>query len=321
MPGRHLCHLHARRIALGQNAELVRHAPTPTPLAPGDDLDRPAVHDLTDDLTPDVKATSLNARQQPEKAIEAGRLLAGAGRIVISLRAERVTAGSDSWPPDGDYVRIAVRDDGPGMSEEVHQRAFEPFFTTKPPGQGTGLGLAQIHGFAHQSNGTVTIDSAPGQGTEVTILLPRSELTPADRGQVRDVVPQAPAGRGETVLLVEDDPAVRGVIAATLAELGYQVLEAEDADAALATFKATAGVDAVVTDLTMPGSMDGMELAEAVRSSSLELPVILVTGHLDPLCERRLPDGVTFLQKPCTRAQLANALQNALVGVAKTVQA
>ncbi|MBL6080819.1 PAS domain S-box protein [Belnapia sp. T18] len=253
-------------------------------------------------------------------AINARDAIAGAGRIVISLGTERVAAGSDGCPPSGDYVRIAIRDDGPGMPEDVRHRAFEPFFTTKPPGQGTGLGLAQIHGFAHQSGGTVTIDSVPGKGTEVTILLPRSEATPSDRGRVRDTVPEAPAGHGETVLLVEDDASVRGVMAMTLVELGYRVLEAEDADAALAAFKAAAGLDAVVTDLTMPGSMDGLELAEAVRARSPELPVILMTGHLDPLREQRLPDGVTFLQKPCTRVQLAAALQRALIGGAEPVQ-
>nr|WP_169747453.1 ATP-binding protein [Belnapia moabensis] len=253
-------------------------------------------------------------------AINARDAIAGAGRIVISLGAERVAAGPDSWPPSGDYVRIAVRDDGPGMPEEVRHRAFEPFFTTKPPGQGTGLGLAQIHGFVHQSGGTVTIDSAPGKGTEVTILLPRSEATPDDGHRMCAVASDASPGQGETVLLVEDDALVRGAMAATLVELGYQVLEAEDADAALAAFKVAAGVDAVVTDLTMPGSMDGLELAETVRARSPELPVVLVTGHLDPLRERRLPDGVTFLQKPCTRVQLADALQRALVGMSEPVQ-
>ncbi|MBL6080665.1 response regulator [Belnapia sp. T18] len=253
-------------------------------------------------------------------AINARDAIAGAGHIVISLGTEHVAAGPDGWPPSGDYVRITVRDDGPGMPEEIRHRAFEPFFTTKPPGQGTGLGLAQIHGFAHQSGGTVTIDSAPGKGTEVAILLPRTEAALDDRDQVRALVLEAPAGQGETVLLVEDDPSVRGVMATTLIELGYQVLEAEDADAALAAFKAAAGVDAVVTDLTMPGSMDGLELAEAVRARSPKLPVILVTGHLDPLRERQLLDGVTFLQKPCTRFQLAAALQRALVGVAEPVQ-
>jgi CheY-like chemotaxis protein len=134
------------------------------------------------------------------------------------------------------------------------------------------------------------------------------------------VASDASPGQGETVLLVEDDALVRGAMAATLVELGYQVLEAEDADAALAAFKVAAGVDAVVTDLTMPGSMDGLELVETVRARSPELPVVLVTGHLDPLRERRLPDGVTFLQKPCTRVQLADALQRALVGMSEPVQ-
>ncbi len=136
---------------------------------------------------------------------------AAAGTVAISVRAEHVEAAPEGWPPDGDYVRIAVRDDGPGMPEEVRRRAFEPFFTTKGPGKGTGLGLAQLHGLAHQSGGTVRIESAPGQGTEVAILLPKCGKPVRRCTEAFAPTPEPEAGFGETVLVVEDDAMVRAL--------------------------------------------------------------------------------------------------------------
>lgn len=250
--------------------------------------------------------------------INARDAIAGAGSITVSLCTERVEAAPDGWPPDGDYVRIAVRDDGPGMPEEVRRRAFEPFFTTKPTGQGTGLGLAQIHGFAHQSGGTVTIDSTPGQGTEVAMLLPQADVALIPQENSCVAAAEAPRGHGETVLVVEDNLAVRSTFARMLSDLGYRVLEAEDADEGLAVLDGDSSADAVLTDLTMPGSMDGLELAEIARTRHPALPVILTTAHLDPLRRRRLPPGVGFLQKPCDRAGLAVAVRSALTAAALT---
>jgi PAS domain S-box-containing protein len=253
---------------------------------------------------------------------------AAPGTITVSLRGERVVRAPEGWPPDGEYVRIAVRDDGPGMSEAVRRRAFEPFFTTKAPGKGTGLGLAQIHGFAHQSGGTVTIDSAPGAGTEVALLLPRAgaALDPASARRDRtreqeddddDDDAGAPRGRGETVLVVEDDALVRAALAATLRDLGYGTVEAQDADAALAVLESGAAVDVVLTDLTMPGSMDGLGFARIARARRPGLPVVLITGHLDPMHGvRGVPEGVGFVQKPHRRGRLAAVLQRALGGSA-----
>jgi CheY-like chemotaxis protein len=194
----------------------------------------------------------------------------------------------------------------------VRARAFEPFFTTKGPGRGSGLGLAQIHGFAHQSGGTVTIDSAPGQGTEVTLLLPRTAAAEPLRDPESLEAAALPRGCGETVLVVEDDTAVRATLAATLRNLGYRVLEAGVADTGLATLASTGTVDAVLTDLTMPGPLDGLEFAAIARTRRPDLPVVLVTAHPDPLHGRQLPEGVALLLKPFDRARIATVLRNML---------
>ena len=235
-----------------------------------------------------------------------------AGTITVSLRAERLEAAPDGRPTAGDYVRIAVRDDGPGMSEEVRHRAFEPFFTTKGLGKGTGLGLAQIHGFAHQSGGTAVIESTPGKGTEVAILLP-STTEPVRRASEPTVpATEGGAGRGEIVLIVEDDALVRTTLAETLCDLGYQIVEAIDADAALALLESGAAADVILTDLSMPGSMDGLEFASAARGCFPRLPVILTTGHAGALSGKALPPGVNFMKKPCSLADIAFAIRNAL---------
>ena len=235
-----------------------------------------------------------------------------AGAIAVSIRRERVDATPGGSPPEGEYVRIAVRDDGPGMPEEVRRRAFEPFFTTKAAGEGTGLGLAQIHGFAHQSGGTARIESAPGTGTEVAMLLPRT-AEQAGHGPKARTSPAAEleAGFGETVLVVEDEPLVRAAVAETLRDLRYRVLEAADAEAALRVLEGAA-VDAILSDVMMPGNMDGIAFAHAARARFPTTPVIVATGHAGALIGRPLPPGVGFLTKPLSRGAMASALRRAL---------
>jgi PAS domain S-box-containing protein len=234
------------------------------------------------------------------------------GTITVLVRGECVAAASDDWPPSGEYVRIAVRDDGPGMTEEVRRRAFEPFFTTKPSGKGTGLGLAQIHGFAHQSGGTALVESAPGQGTEVAILLPRS-VKPARRCvEATGPAPEPEAGFGEMVLVVEDDAMVRAALAETLRDLRYRVVEAADADTALAMLDSGVAADVVLSDVMMPGSMDGVEFAAVARERFPRLPLILTTGRADVLGGRPLPPGVDVLRKPHSRSGIAAALRCAV---------
>jgi CheY-like chemotaxis protein len=242
-----------------------------------------------------------------------------AGGITVSIRRERVAAPPPcGWPPEGDYMRIAVRDDGPGMPEEERRRAFEPFYTTKGPGKGTGLGLAQIHGFAHQSGGTATIESAPGQGTEVAILLPRTGDQAGGPPEPQALPAAEPeAGFGETVLVVEDDPLVRGAVAETLRDLRYRVLEAADADAALLLLE-RATVDAILSDVMMPGSVDGVAFAHAARARFPGTPVILATGHAGALIGKPLPPDVVFLKKPLSRSAIASAVRRALAEAPQT---
>ncbi|WP_052213723.1 PAS domain-containing sensor histidine kinase [Belnapia sp. F-4-1] len=255
-------------------------------------------------------------------AINARDAFAGAtGTLTVSIRKEHVAAASEGWPPDGEYVRIAVRDDGPGMPEEVRRRAFEPFFTTKGPGKGTGLGLAQIHGFAHQSGGTAQVKSSPGHGTEVAILLPRSNEPVRQSDEPSHVVPEPEVGFGETVLVVDDDAMVRTAIAETLRDLRYHVVEAANADAALAMLDYGISPNVVLSDVSMPGTMDGVELAVLAHKRFPGIPVVLATGRVDVLGDRPLPSGVGLLRKPLSREGIAAAIRRALTGEREPVGA
>jgi CheY-like chemotaxis protein len=200
------------------------------------------------------------------------------------------------------------------MPEEVRRRVFEPFFTTKPPGKGTGLGLAQIHGFAHQSGGTALVASAPGQGTEVAILLPRRGAALRHCIEAVASVSEAVFGSGETVLVVEDDTIVRSALAETLRDLQYRVLEAASADAALAMLDGGTVVDVVLSDLVMPGNMDGLEFALVTGERFPGMPVMLTTGHTSAMDARSLPSGVRVLRKPVSREVIATAVRQALAG-------
>ncbi|WP_420244108.1 PAS domain S-box protein [Roseiterribacter gracilis] len=198
----------------------------------------------------------------------------------------------------GDYTVISVSDTGTGMSPETLARAFDPFFTTKPIGQGTGLGLSMIYGFAKQSRGHVRIESAPRQGTTVRLYLPRHLGSAVER-----IVPTAPApapqGAGETVLLVEDDSSVRLLISEVLRELGYASLEASDGQAALPMLESNARLDLMITDVGLPG-LNGRQLAEIARQHRPDLKVLFVTGYAEHATERGefLAPGMEMVTKP-----------------------
>jgi PAS domain S-box-containing protein len=208
--------------------------------------------------------------------------------------------------PDG--VRITVVDDGTGMLEEVRDRAFEPFFTTKDPGQGTGLGLATVHGIVTDSGGTVDIDSAPGRGTSVTIFLPgcreevRSPELPAE--------PAAHAPAAARVLVVEDQEPVRRQACRILAAHGYEVTEAPGGEEALAAWRE---IDVLVTDVVMPG-MTGQQLAQLAVDRNPDLRVVYMSGHTEDVLVRNgaRARNLAFVQKPFTRATLLRAVEDAL---------
>jgi nitrogen-specific signal transduction histidine kinase/ActR/RegA family two-component response regulator len=211
----------------------------------------------------------------------------------------------------GQYVQIAVSDTGAGMPKEVVDRAFEPFFTTKGTGQGTGLGLSQVYGFVKQSGGHVKIYSEIGEGTTIKIYLPRFIGIAA----VVETMTAEPARglTGECVLVVEDDADVRGYVADTLGSLGYDVLQAENAEKALDLIDEYEGIKLLLTDVVMPG-MNGRKLAEAAIERRPHLKVLFMTGYSRNAIvhQGRLDPGVSLIQKPVTSESLATAVRKRL---------
>ncbi|QKZ05080.1 ATP-binding protein [Pseudomonas eucalypticola] len=201
----------------------------------------------------------------------------------------------------GDYVRLSVRDNGCGMPQSVINRAFDPFFTTKPIGQGTGLGLSMIYGFSKQSRGHVAIESQIGKGTTVNLYLPRF------KGDTPAISPQAVeeahrARSGETVLVVEDDSAVRLLVCEVLRELGYAYIEAAEASGALPVLNSPQRIDLLVSDVGLPGGMNGRQLAEIGRQLRPGLKVLFVTGYAEHAAVRGgfLDTGMQMITKPFT---------------------
>ncbi len=200
----------------------------------------------------------------------------------------------------GDFVSISVEDTGVGMTEEVLAKAFDPFFTTKEFGQGSGLGLSQVHGIAKQSGGTVEIESAPGQGTTVRIYLPKAPTQPLEQPRRIEASERRPQGSG-AILVVDDDALIREFVTASLADSGYSVLEAADGHAALRTLEEEA-VDVAVIDLAMP-EVPGIEVARRARLARKDLPILFITGYADPELVGAVGDD-PLLMKPFRAAAL-----------------
>jgi CheY-like chemotaxis protein len=204
-------------------------------------------------------------------------------------------------------VLISVADTGVGMPLSVRERVFEPFFTTKESGKGTGLGLSMVYGFVQQSQGHIEIDSTPGQGTSIHIILPRAESRTDGQPSRDEHDPATPSfGQGETILVVEDDPEVRQVAVATLETLGFQVREAETGDEAAAMLKRSGGVRLLLSDIRMPGDLNGIDLARLVRREWPSIDVILTSGYAD--AEDAL-DEFHFIHKPYRASDLAEKLR------------
>ena len=250
-------------------------------------------------------------------AVNARDAMPSGGRLTIetaNAHLDEPYAAAHAEVEPGQYVSIAVSDTGSGMSKEAIAKAFEPFFTTKEPGQGTGLGLSQVHGFVKQSGGHVKIYSEPGKGTTVRIYLPRY------LGAAMPVEPQPrPASipvaeHAETVLVVEDDEDVRASGAETLRELGYRVLEAPDGAAALRLLEADPSIRLLFTDIGLPGGQDGRQLADAARRRWPALKVLFTTGYARNAVVHhgRLDPGVALIVKPYTHAALAAKIRAVL---------
>ena len=250
-------------------------------------------------------------------ALNARDAMPGGGRLTIELGNQVLDheyARHHAEVTPGDYAMVAVSDTGHGMTPDVLARVFEPFFTTKPDGKGTGLGLAMVFGFVKQSGGHVKIYSEPGEGTTVKIYLPRAVGSVAVPGQRTGSPVELPRGSG-TVLLVEDEAAVREVACAILADLGYQVLEAADAEEALRVFGTNAAaIDLLLTDVVLPGKVRGRELSERIRALRPDVRVLFMSGYTENsiVHHGRLDDGVQLIGKPFKREQLARKVAEVL---------
>jgi CheY-like chemotaxis protein len=244
-------------------------------------------------------------------------MLPGGG--TLTLRQEVVDLSRDSSRPldleAGVYVRLAISDTGRGMDGDVLSRIFEPFFTTKGPSEGTGLGLAVVHGIMRSHEGAVTVRSQPGEGTTFELYFPAREGEEAVEALPVDAS-QLMLGHGERVLLVDDEVALTQLGSRVLERLGYQVIAETDPVAALATLRAAPdGFDVLLTDLTMP-TMSGLELLREVRQVRPDLPVVLATGYGGGLNQDQVRAlGVReLLFKPATVVSLGAAMRRALGG-------
>ncbi len=241
--------------------------------------------------------------------INARDAMPNGGRITIRTENTRLDArGADeSGLPEGEYVCLRITDTGTGIPADVLDKVFEPFFTTKPLGQGTGLGLSMIYGFAQQSGGKVEISSEQNAGTTVSIFLPHHILD----GEIEDerIDTRTPGGARaqETVLVVDDEPTVRMLISDVLQEFGYTVIEAADSATGLKILQSDVGIDLLVSDVGLPGGMDGRQMADAARQSRPGLKVLFVTGYAENAAVRdgKLDPGMAVLTKPFAVEALA----------------
>ena len=226
-----------------------------------------------------------------------------------SLDENYVAAHADVAP--GDYVVVEVSDSGTGMPPEVLTRIFEPFFTTKDLGRGTGLGLSMVFGFMKQSGGHITVYSEQNKGTTFRLYLPRATCKPPRRDERAENQP--PRGGSETVLVVEDNPGLRRIVVRQLSDAGYHVLEASDAETALAVLDATEPIHLLLTDIVMPGEMDGRDLARVAVTRRPTLRVLLTSGYPDArMGGSTQPTGGRLLSKPYRKEELRRAVREVL---------
>jgi PAS domain S-box-containing protein len=245
----------------------------------------------------------INAR---DAMPEGGRLTIETANKWLDERAAR-----QQDLPVGQYVSICITDTGTGMTADVIARAFEPFFTTKPLGEGTGLGLSMIYGFARQSGGHVRVYSEVGQGTTMCLYLPRhAEDAPADEDPF-NTSSSTPTGDGEVVLVIDDEPTIRMLIAEVLAEAGYAVIEAHDGPAGLRVLESNAKIDLLITDVGLPGGMNGRQVADAARVSRPSLKVLFITGYAEnaAIGKGGLGSGMFVLTKPFHMEALATRIR------------
>ncbi len=268
-------------------------------------------------LAPDCGAVEADIDQLETAiinlAVNARDAMPGGGQL--SIETELVAFEDDprtaQETPPGDYVRLSVSDTGVGMTPEILARAIEPFFTTKEVGAGTGLGLSMVYGFMKQIGGHARLYSEPGHGTRVSLFFPRAGAAKAQLRTGEDKA--APAGQGELILVVEDDPDVRLVTVSRLESLGYRVKIAVDGPGALETLGQLPDVRLALIDVVMPGGMDGHAVAEEIGKRRPNVRIVLTSGY-SPRMAAGKTGGHPFLPKPSTRVQLAQIVRATLDG-------
>ncbi len=265
-------------------------------------------------LPPDLPAVDADLAELElallNLAVNARDAMPNGGTLTLSAEAVRCYAVADADGLDGAFVRLSLGDTGTGMNEETQARVFEPFFTTKGVGQGTGLGLAQVYGFARQSGGGVRLRSALGQGTTVSLLLPVSRRAAPEK-VVEAPAPGNSSMRHAAVLVCEDDDDVAALVVDMLAQLGHAPTRVTTAGAALGALADGRTVDLLFTDVLMPGGMDGLALAREVARRRPGLPVLLTTGYTGGGAAS-VPLGLPLLRKPYRIDDLAQAVERAL---------
>ncbi len=236
------------------------------------------------------------------------------GRLTIETANQRLdeNAGRERDLPPGEYVLLCVSDTGVGMSKETIARIFEPFFTTKPLGQGTGLGLSMIYGFVHQSNGQIRVDSEEGHGTTMCLYLPRLYGDAPDSEVGKDGIGGLEGGYGETVLVIDDEPAVRLLMKDVLQDAGYRVLEAADGSVGFKIMQSNPRIDLLITDVGLPGGMNGRQVADAGRRIHPHLKVLFITGYAENAVvgNGHLEPGMQVMTKPFAVEDLANRVRD-----------
>ncbi|CAN7677480.1 PAS domain S-box protein [Rhizobium sp. LjRoot98] len=242
-------------------------------------------------------------------AINARDAMPGGGKLTIETANKWLDnrAGRERDLPPGQYISVCVTDTGTGIPKDIADRIFDPFFTTKPIGQGTGLGLSMIHGFVRQSGGQIRVYSEPGHGTTMCLYLPRYTGEIADDAEAVDT-PIPEMGAGETVLVIDDEPTVRMLIVEVLEEAGYVALEAEDGPSGLKILQSDARIDLLITDVGLPGGLNGRQVADAARLTRPDLKVLFVTGFAENAAvgNGHLEPGMEVITKPFVMTELAN---------------
>ena len=244
----------------------------------------------------------INAR---DAMPDGGRLTietANTGGDARAARARDLQPGPD--------IRLSVADTGTGMAADVIARAFDPFFTTKPLGHGTGLGLSMIYGFVRQSGGQVRIESEVGQGTTMSLYLPRHAAAPDETAPVAPS-PQTDDGGGKTILVIDDEPTMRMLVSEVLIDAGYTLIEAGDGPSGLHVLTSERPIDLLITDVGLPGGMSGRQVADAARALRPSLKVLFITGYAEDAAigAGRLEPGMEVLTKPFPMAALSDRVR------------